>query len=163
MPRILNPQSLPRPLGYSHGIAARGETLFVAGQIGADSSGRVASADLVEQFARALENALVVVKAAGGSPADVARMTLYVTDKNAYRSRSREIGSAYRARMGRHYPAMSLVEVKSLFDDAALVEMELTAVLPGKKVPRTRISAPASMRRLVRQGTALRIPGRRAS
>lgn len=163
MPRILNPQNLPRPVGYSHGVAARGETLFIAGQIGADATGRVVSRDLVEQFARALDNALVVLKAAGGAPTDAARMTLYVVDKNDYKARSREIGGAYRARMGRHFPAMSLVEVKSLFDEGALVELEVTAVLPGKKVPRTRPSASAPLRRLVRQGTALRIPGRRAS
>jgi enamine deaminase RidA (YjgF/YER057c/UK114 family) len=163
MPRVLNPQTLSRPLGFSHGVAARGETLFVAGQIGSDPSGRIPSDDLVEQFSRALANALVVVKSSGGAPGDVARMTLYVTDKNAYKARSREIGAAYRAQMGRHYPAMSLVEVKSLFEDAAQVEIELTAVLPGKKVPRTRPSVPGAMRRLVRQGTALRIPGRRAS
>mgnify|MGYP001213354307 CR=1 FL=1 len=125
----VNPGSLARPVGYSHGIRAQGELLFVAGQIGAGQDGTLISDDLVAQFAQALENVLEVVHAAGGKPEAVARLTLYVTDKADYRRRRKALGEAYRKRMGRHYPAMTLVEVKSLLDDAAKVEIEATAVL----------------------------------
>jgi enamine deaminase RidA (YjgF/YER057c/UK114 family) len=125
----VNPASLARPSGFSHGVRGRGEVLFVAGQIGWDSEGRLVSADFVEQFARALDNVLVVVGAAGGTPESVARMVVYVTDKKEYRERTREVGLAWRERMGRHYPAMVLVEVRSLLEDGAKVEIEATALL----------------------------------
>jgi enamine deaminase RidA (YjgF/YER057c/UK114 family) len=125
----VNPGSLARPVGYSHGILAQGELLFVAGQIGSGHDGTLISDDLVAQFAQALENVLEVVHAAGGKPESVARLTLYVTDKAEYRRCRKALGEAYRKRMGRHYPAMTLVEVKSLLDDAAKVEIEATAVL----------------------------------
>jgi enamine deaminase RidA (YjgF/YER057c/UK114 family) len=125
----IDPESLARPRGYSHGVRGQGELLFVAGQIGCDREGRLVSGDLVEQFARALDNVLEVVRAAGGSPSSVARMVLYVTDRREYRERSKPIGEAYRSRMGTHYPAMVLAEVKSLFEDEAKVEIEATAIL----------------------------------
>jgi enamine deaminase RidA (YjgF/YER057c/UK114 family) len=125
----VNPDSLARPRGYSHGIKGRGDLVFVAGQVGWNREGRMVSDDLVEQFGQALDNVLDVVWAAGGSPTSVARMVLYVTDKVQYRLRARAIGEAYRKRMGRHYPAMVLVEVKSLLEDDALVEIEAVALL----------------------------------
>jgi enamine deaminase RidA (YjgF/YER057c/UK114 family) len=106
-----------------------GELLFVAGQIGSTRTGPLVSADLVAQFAQALDNVLDVVWAAGGRPESVARFVLYVTDKREYRDRSKPIGEAYRKRMGKHFPAMTLVEVKSLLEDDAKVEIEAVALL----------------------------------
>jgi enamine deaminase RidA (YjgF/YER057c/UK114 family) len=106
-----------------------GEWLFVAGQIGWSREGRIVSADFVDQFDKALENVLDVVWAAGGKPESVARMTVYVTDKREYQKRAKAIGEAWRRRMGRHYPAMALVEVKSLLEDEAKVEIEAVALL----------------------------------
>jgi enamine deaminase RidA (YjgF/YER057c/UK114 family) len=125
----VNPESLSRPRGYSHGMKGAGELLFVAGQVGWTREGRVVSADFLSQFQRALENVIDVVWAAGGRPADIARMVVYVTDKGEYAARAREIGEVWRARMGRHYPAMALLEVKALLDDEAKVEIEAVAVL----------------------------------
>lgn len=125
----VNPESLLAPRGYSHGVKARGDLVFVAGQIGWNREGRMVSDDLVVQFAQALDNVLDVVWAAGGKPESVARLVLYVTDKREYRARSRAIGEAYRKRMGKHFPAMVLVEVKSLLEDDAKVEIEAVAVV----------------------------------
>lgn len=125
----VNPESLAKPSGYSHGMKGHGDLLFVAGQVGWNREGRMVSEDLVAQFGQALDNVLGVVGAAGGSPSSVARMVLYVTDKREYRERQRQIGEAYRARMGKHFPAMALVEVKSLFEDDAKVEIEAVAIL----------------------------------
>lgn len=129
---IINPEQLGRPRGYSNGVLAPagGRLLFVAGQIAWDERQRIVSDDFVEQFGRALANVLAVVAEAGGSPEHVARLTIYVTDKREYQSRTREIGERWRALMGRHYPAMALVEVKGLLEDGARVEIEAAAVLP---------------------------------
>jgi enamine deaminase RidA (YjgF/YER057c/UK114 family) len=125
----VNPESLARPRGYSHGMKGGGELLFVAGQIGWNREGRLVSDDFVAQFAQALDNVLDVVWAAGGKPECVARMVLYVTDKREYLRRARELGEAWRRRMGKHYPAMAAVEVKALLEEGALVEIEATALL----------------------------------
>jgi enamine deaminase RidA (YjgF/YER057c/UK114 family) len=125
----VNPDSLARPQGFSHGMKGSGDILFVAGQIGWNREGRMVSDDLALQFAQALENVLDVVWAAGGKPESVARMTVYVTDKADYVRKRKPIGEAWRKRMGRHYPAMALVEVKSLVEDDAKVEIEATALL----------------------------------
>jgi enamine deaminase RidA (YjgF/YER057c/UK114 family) len=127
---IINPPELPAPRGYNNGVVAQGRVLFVAGQIGWTQAGQLVSGGFVEQFARALENVLAVVRTAGGSPDAVARLTIFVVDKSAYVAAQREIGERYRALMGRHFPAMTLVEVKSLLEPGALVEIEATAVLP---------------------------------
>jgi enamine deaminase RidA (YjgF/YER057c/UK114 family) len=126
---VVNPESLAAPRGYSHGMKGTGELVFVAGQVGWTREGHVVSPDFLSQFQRALENVLDVVWAAGGRPSDVARMVVYVTDKAEYAARAREIGALWRERMGRHYPAMVLVEVKSLLDPEAKVEIEAMAVL----------------------------------
>lgn len=128
-PAPVNPDSLARPQGYSHGMKGSGDLVFVAGQIGWNREGLLVSADLVVQFAQALDNVLDVVRAAGGSPESVARLTLYVVDKQEYVRRRKDIGAAYRARMGKHYPAMALVEVKGLLEDGAQVEIEATALI----------------------------------
>jgi enamine deaminase RidA (YjgF/YER057c/UK114 family) len=98
--RILQPPGWPRPRGYANGIAAEGRLVFVAGQIGWDTSGTVVSDDLVRQFEKTLENTLAVLREAGAGPQHVARMTWYVTDKREYLARARELGEAYRALMG---------------------------------------------------------------
>lgn len=126
----INPEGWPTPQGYGNGIAATpGRLLFVAGQIGWDAQQRLVSSGFAEQFRQALANVLAVVHAAGGTPTDVARLTVYVTDKAAYVAARRQIGRDWRALMGAHYPAMALLEVKGLLEPGALVELEATAVL----------------------------------
>ena len=128
---IINPEELGAPRGWSNGMLAQagGRTLFIAGQTARDASGQVAAADFVSQFDRALGNVLAVVRQAGGEPEDIGRLTIYVTDIAQYRAGLKPLGDVYRRRMGTHYPAMALVEVKSLVDQAAVVEIEATAVL----------------------------------
>lgn len=126
---IITSKELAAPRGYSHGILATGRLLFVAGQIGWNARGQLVSDDLVDQFDQALANVLAVVREAGGRAESVARLTIYVTDKAEYLAAQGAIGARYRARMGKHYPAMTLVEVKALLEDGAKVEIEATAVL----------------------------------
>ncbi|PYS40690.1 MAG: enamine deaminase RidA [Acidobacteria bacterium] len=128
---FINPESLGAPRGYANGVLteAGGRFLFIAGQIGWDEKQEIVSADLVDQFDRALRNVVSVVTEAGGRVEQIARLIIYVTDKNEYRERMKEIGERYRARMGKHFPAMVLVEVKSLLDDNAKIEIEGIAVL----------------------------------
>ncbi len=127
----LNPDTLAKPRGYSNGLLAEpgGRLLFIAGQVGWDRDGHFVSRDFAEQFDKALENVLEVVKAAGGGPENLARLTLYVVDKAEYNAATKRVGEAYRARMGRHYPTMALLEVVSLLEPEARVEIEGTAVL----------------------------------
>jgi enamine deaminase RidA (YjgF/YER057c/UK114 family) len=126
---IINPPGLPRPRGYSHGVAGRGRTLFVAGQIGWNAEGTMIGPAFADQFDQALANVLTVVTSAGGTPETLARLTIYVVDKREYLDAAQDLGRRYRARMGSHYPAMTLVEVKSLLEPGALVEIEATALL----------------------------------
>jgi enamine deaminase RidA (YjgF/YER057c/UK114 family) len=128
---FINPESLGAPRGYSNGVMAEahGRLLFIAGQIGWDEKQRIVSSALVDQFDQALGNVIAVLSEAGGRPDQIARLVLYVTDKNDYRRRMKEIGERYRARMGLHFPAMVLVEVKSLLEDEAKIEIEGMAVL----------------------------------
>ncbi|MCU1268661.1 MAG: Bona fide RidA/YjgF/TdcF/RutC subgroup [Acidobacteria bacterium] len=128
---FINPESLGAPRGYSNGVLSEtgGRLLFVAGQIAWNESQRITSAEFVAQFDQALTNVIAVVTAAGGQPDQIARLVIYVTDKSEYLAHTREIGERYRAHMGRHYPAMVLVEVKSLLDDQAQVEIEAIALL----------------------------------
>lgn len=129
LPVPVNPASLAPPRGYSHGMKGAGEVLFVAGQVGWDGQGRMVGGGFVAQFAQALDNVLAVVREAGGAPASVARLTLYVTDRREYRAQQREVGEAYRRLMGKHFPAMALVEVRGLLEDDARVEIEAVALL----------------------------------
>jgi enamine deaminase RidA (YjgF/YER057c/UK114 family) len=127
---FINPESLGAPHGYSNGVLTEGgRLLFIAGQIAWDQQQQIFSADIVEQFDRALANVIAVVTEAGGGPEQIARLLIYVTDKNEYRQRMKEIGGRYRARMGKHFPAMVLVEVSSLLEDDAKIEIEGTALL----------------------------------
>ena len=127
--RVVNPAELPPPRGFSHGVQGTGELLFVAGQIGTDAQGSMVGPDFVTQFGQALDNVLAVVRAAGGAAWDIAEMTVYVTDLPAYRAGAKSLGAIWKERMGKHYPAMALVEVKGLLEDGAKVEIEGTAVL----------------------------------
>ena len=127
---FINPESLGAPLGYSNGVLTEGgRLLFIAGQIAWNQQQQIVSADLVEQFDQALANVIIVLTEAGGRPEQIARLVIYVTDKNEYRERMKEIGERYRARVSRHFPAMVLVEVKSLLEDDAKIEIEAIAVL----------------------------------
>jgi enamine deaminase RidA (YjgF/YER057c/UK114 family) len=128
---LINPESLGRPRGYSNGILCEpgGRLLFVAGQIGWDEKQIIVSEEFVEQFDRALGNVLSVVQEAGGSAGQIARMVVYVTNKLEYVEHTPSIGERYRARMGKHFPAMTLVEVKGLLDPSAKVEIEAIAIL----------------------------------
>ncbi len=131
MATVIAPSSLAPARGYSNGIVLSGtRTLFVAGQVGWDREAKIVSSDLTAQFAQALDNVLAVVRESGGTPEHIGRFTIYVTDKQRYLAATKAIGAAYRERMGRHYPAMALVEVKDLLEEGALVEIEATAVLP---------------------------------
>ena len=129
--KAVNPSSLARPRGYSHGIEAAGRLLFVAGQVGWNERSEIVSAVFHEQFDQALANVLTVVSEAGGAPSSIVRLTIYVTAKAEYLAEQHAIGDRYRARMGRHYPAMTLVEVAALLEDGAKVEIEATAVIEG--------------------------------
>jgi enamine deaminase RidA (YjgF/YER057c/UK114 family) len=122
---IINPESLGRPSGWNNGMLgpAGGRVLFVAGQAAPAAGG------LVAQWEAALERVLAVVRAAGGAAQDIGRMTVFVTDRTAYLAQLKPLGEVHRRLMGRHYPAMALVEVKALVDRHALVEIEATAVL----------------------------------
>jgi NAD(P)-dependent dehydrogenase (short-subunit alcohol dehydrogenase family)/enamine deaminase RidA (YjgF/YER057c/UK114 family) len=128
---VINPEELGAPRGWNNGMLAPsgGRTLFIAGQTARDGSGRVPPADFVTQFDQALANVLTVLRAAGGEPGTIGRFTIYVTDIASYRASLKPLGEAYRRRMGTHYPAMALVQVTSLVDPQALVEIEATAVL----------------------------------
>jgi enamine deaminase RidA (YjgF/YER057c/UK114 family) len=128
--RFLQPPDWLRPKGYANGIVAEGRLVFVAGQIGWDAEQRLVSANLAEQTEQALKNIIAVLNEADAAAEHVVRMTWYVTDKRAYAESQADIGRAYRAVMGTHFPVMTLVEVADLLEDGALVEIEATAVLP---------------------------------
>jgi enamine deaminase RidA (YjgF/YER057c/UK114 family) len=128
---FINPAALGTPKGFSNGVLSEpgSRLLFIAGQIAWNAQQKITSSDFVEQFDRALANVITVVEAAGGKPDQIARLIIYVTNKREYQQRTREVGERYRAHMGKHYPAMVLVEVKSLLDEAAKVEIEGIAAL----------------------------------
>lgn len=130
--RPVNPESLGRPRGYSNGMLAPagGHLLFVAGQIAWDGEQRLVEGGFVAQFRQALANVLAVIAEAGGGPGHLARLTIYVTDRREYLADLPAVGEAYRAVLGRHFPAMALVEVQALLEPEAKVEIEATAVLP---------------------------------
>ena len=130
---LINPESLGAPSGYSNGLLAdaSGKLLFISGQIAWDDKQQIVSDDFVEQFDRALANVLTVVDAAQGKPEHIVRLIIYVTNKLEYRERTREVGERYRKHLGKHFPAMVLVQVAGLLDDAARVEIEGMALIPA--------------------------------
>jgi enamine deaminase RidA (YjgF/YER057c/UK114 family) len=128
--RVLQPAEWPRAKGYSNGIAARGTQVFIAGQIGWDAAQKFPNERLASQVRTALANVVRVLAEAGGQPEHIVRLTWYLTSRREYLEQLPDIGEAYRAVMGRHYPAMSVVEVSALIEAEAKVEIEATAVLP---------------------------------
>jgi len=127
---ILQPAGWPRPKGYSNGIVAQGRQVFIAGQVGWDAEGRFAGGGLAGQVKQALLNIMAVLEGAGGRPEHIVRLTWFVTSRDEYLAQMQEIGAAYRAVMGKHFPSMSVVQVVALMEAAAKVEIEATAVVP---------------------------------
>jgi enamine deaminase RidA (YjgF/YER057c/UK114 family) len=128
--KIIQPPGWPRPKGYSNGVVASGQMLFIAGMIGWDAQGNFASDDFAGQTRQALQNVADVLREAGGKPEHIVRMTWYVTDKREYLAAGREVGQAFREIIGSYNAAMTAVEVTALIEDRAKVEIEVTAVLP---------------------------------
>ncbi|MEU4981770.1 RidA family protein [Streptomyces sp. NPDC021969] len=127
----VNPPQLSPPTGFSHAVVATGtRVVFLAGQTALDTDGKVTGDTLPAQFEQALTNLLTALRAAGGAPADLARVTVYATDVAAYRAHAAELGRTWRELAGRDYPAMAVVEVVRLWDERALVELDGFAVLP---------------------------------
>ncbi|QDO98772.1 RidA family protein [Ferrovibrio terrae] len=129
--QILNPAEWAKPKGYANGIAVEGRQVFVAGQIGWNAEATFDSDDIADQTRQALRNIVRVLAEAGARPEHIVRLTWYVVDKRDYMARNADIGKAYREILGRHYPAMTLVQVASLLEDRAKVEIEATAVMPS--------------------------------
>lgn len=129
---FINPEALGAPSGYSNGLLADGgKLLFIAGQVAWDKDQNIVSDDFVEQFDKALGNVIAVVRAAGAEPDNIVRLVIYVTDKIEYRERTKEVGQRYRKHMGKHFPAMVLVQIAGLLEDRAKVEIEGMAVIPA--------------------------------
>lgn len=129
MHKIIQPDGWKPAKGYANGVLAEGARLYVGGQIGWNRNQVFERHDFVGQMEQALKNVLEVVEAAGGRATDIVRLTWYVTDKTDYLAKQKEVGEAYRRVMGKHFPAMTMVVVSGLIEDAALVEIEATAVL----------------------------------
>lgn len=131
---LINPPELGEPKGWTNGMLAPpgARVLFVAGQDAAEPESVVTTDDFVEQFGLALGKTVAVVRAAGGGPESIGRMTIYVTDVATYRAARSDLGPVYREHMGRHFPAMALVEVRALVDPRAVVEIEATAAVEGE-------------------------------
>jgi enamine deaminase RidA (YjgF/YER057c/UK114 family) len=125
------PSHFPKPRGYANGIVAQGRVLHIAGQIAWDKDARIVSPDFATQFLQAFDNVIAVVREAGGATEHLVKLTVFVTDLDAYRAATAAIGEGWRGRMGKYYPAMSLVKVAGLLEPGALVEIEGVAVLPG--------------------------------
>ena len=129
--QVLLPEGWAAPVGYANGIAVdAGRIVFIAGQVGWNAQQQFESADIVPQFEQALKNALAVLKAAGGEARHICRITAFCCDKPAYLAARRELGAIWRAQMGTHYPAMSMIFVSDLLDNPGKIELEATAVLP---------------------------------
>ena len=132
--KVLQPDGWPRPSGYANGIAASGTMVFVSGMIGWDQRQQLVSDDFVLQARQALQNIVDVLASGGAEPAHVVRMTWYVTDKAEYLAQRKALGAVYREIFGRHFPAMTAVQVAALMEDGAKVEIEATAVIPSRNV-----------------------------
>lgn len=129
--QILQPPGWAQPKGYANGIAAKGRLVFLAGMVGWNRQGIFESDDFVEQARQALQNIVETLAEAGGRPEHVVRLTWFILSRKEYLAQLDALGLAYREIMGRHYPAMSVVEVRALIEDRAKVEIEATAVIPG--------------------------------
>jgi enamine deaminase RidA (YjgF/YER057c/UK114 family) len=127
---FLEPANWKRPKGYANGVVAKGRTIFLSGMIGWDANGKLVSKDFVEQVRQTLKNIIHVLAEAKAKPEHIVRMNWYVVDKKEYIGAYQELGKAYREIIGRHYPAMTAVQVIGLIEDDARVEIEVTAILP---------------------------------
>ena len=130
MSDAINPPGWPRPSGYANGVVAEGRYLAISGQIGWNERNELVGDDFLAQARQALSNVVAVLRAAGGAPSHLVRLTWYVTDKQEYRAALKDLGAAYREIVGEHYPAMALVQVAGLLEEGAKVEIEATAILP---------------------------------
>jgi enamine deaminase RidA (YjgF/YER057c/UK114 family) len=130
--QILQPPSWSKPRGYSNGILAKGQMIFIGGQIGWDGQGQFQSSNFSDQVRQTLKNTLAVLKEAGAGAEHIVRMTWYITDKQEYLQSLKATGEVYREVMGKHFPVMAMLEVSSLMEDEAKVEIESTAVIPEK-------------------------------
>ena len=130
---ILHPKNWKPPSGYSNGVAAEGRQVFVAGQVCWNARREIVSDDFVSQVEQALKNIVEILAEAEARPEDLVRLTWYITDKREYLARSSEVGEVYRRVIGRHFPAMTLVQVVALVEDRAKVEIEATAVIPAAR------------------------------
>lgn len=128
--QVLQPEGWATPRGYANGIAARGTQVFVGGQIGWNAAQQFESDDFIDQCRQTLRNVLAVLREAGAGPEHMARMTWYVVSRDEYNSRLKELGAVYREVIGRHFPAMTCVQVAALMEARARVEIEVTAVVP---------------------------------
>ena len=129
--QVLLPEGWAPPIGYANGIAApAGRIVFIAGQVGWDAQQKFHSEEIAPQFEQALDNVLAVLREAGGKPEHICRMTAYCTDKPAYLAARRELGAIWRRRMGKHYPAMTMLFISDLLDAPGKIELEATAVVP---------------------------------
>jgi len=141
---LLHPKHWRPAKGFANGVAAQGRQVFVAGQVGWNAEQDFASDDFVAQVEQALGNIKEVLAQAGALPEHLVRLTWYVTDKREYIARLKEVGEAYRRALGRHFPAMTLVQVVGLLEDRAKVEIEATAVVPTRSFGRKRASSAAT-------------------
>jgi enamine deaminase RidA (YjgF/YER057c/UK114 family) len=132
MAEIIHPQGWPAAKGYSNGMAAEGKVIFVGGQIGWTKDQTFETDDFVEQAEQAMRNIADVLASAGAETTDLVRLTWFITDKKVYVAEQKRLGEAYRRVFGRHYPAMTLVQVVALLEDRALIEIEATAVIPAR-------------------------------
>jgi enamine deaminase RidA (YjgF/YER057c/UK114 family) len=130
---MVTPARFPKARGYTDGIVAEGRVLFISGQIGWDENARIVSDDFATQFLQALDNVIAVVRAAGGGTEHITKLLAFVTDLDGYRAAQKAIGEGWRSRLGKWYPAMSLVKVSGLLEPGALVEIEGLAVLPSER------------------------------
>ena len=130
MSQILQPPDWVKPLGYANGIATSGRQVFIAGQVGWNAQQQFESDDFVSQAEQTLKNIVTILTEAGGAPEHIVRLTWYVTDKQEYLDNLKEVGRCYRQVMGKHFPAMSLVQIAGLVEDGAKLEIEATAVIP---------------------------------
>jgi enamine deaminase RidA (YjgF/YER057c/UK114 family) len=128
--KCLQPEHWPRPKGYANGVIAKGRTVFVSGMIGSDTQGKIVAGDFVKQARQTLKNIVEVLSEAGALPKHIVRMNWYIVDKHEYLEAYKPLGAVYREIIGRHYPAMTAVQVTSLLEDAARLEIEVTAVIP---------------------------------
>ena len=132
--QLLHPRNWAPTTGFSNGVAAEGRQIFVAGQVGWNARQEIVGDDFVAQVEQALRNVVDILAEADARPEHLVRLTWYITDKREYLMRSSEVGQAYRRVIGRHFPAMTLVQVMALVEDRAKVEIEATAVVPAKPV-----------------------------